>query len=105
MVTTGRFRIVRDDKELGVLTPSKHMADTTLLKPRDARASLIADGRGTLLTLRRKAFWSLVKDRPWLGVNLLERLVGFLSEELDESVSRRDDGNAATSRLSIYQLV
>jgi CRP-like cAMP-binding protein len=91
---------------LGELTEGRHTAETSLLEPRPARATLIAEeGGGTLLRLRREAFWKLVRDRPWLGVNLLQRLVAFLSQQLDESVSRRDDGDDETSRLSVYQLI
>lgn len=105
VVTSGRFEIMRGDEVLGELTEGQHTAETTLLKPRPARASLIARGEGSVLRLERDEFWTLVKERPWLGVNLLERMVGFLSEELDESVSRRDDGDTSTTRLSLYQLV
>ncbi len=105
VVTHGRFKIKRGDTVLGVLSAGQYTAETTLLEPRPARASLVADGDGTLLRLRRGAFWTLVKERPWLGVNLLERLVEHLGTQLDESVSRRDDGDDATSRLSLHQLV
>lgn len=105
VVTSGTFKIVRDGEVLGTLSAGQHTAETTLLKPRAARASLVAEGDGKLLRLGRRSFWKLVKDRPWLGVNLLERLVAFLSGQLDESVSRRDDGDDETTRLSVYQMV
>ncbi|MEQ9318599.1 MAG: cyclic nucleotide-binding domain-containing protein, partial [Polyangiaceae bacterium] len=99
VVAEGRLRLVDDGTVVGELDAGAHTGSTTLLHPRPARASLVSDGPSTVITLGSERFWWLVKARPWLGVNLLERLVEELGRELESSIARRDDGVDATSVL------
>ena len=103
MVLAGTVDIMRGDKCIGQLGVGEHTGATTLLHPRAARSSLRASGPATVAIFRRRSFWRLCKARPRLGVNLMERLVRRLSRELDDSIVRRDDGDANTSVLFPYQ--
>ncbi len=44
---------------------------------------------GRLLQLDKTSFWKLVRERPWLGVGLLERLGRRLSSSLDVATDPR----------------
>jgi len=92
IVADGRFAVLRGGEEIGEMTQGEHAGVTTLLSPRRARATVNARTRGRVLTLRRDAFWKLVRLRPWLGVGLLERLGRQLSVDLDASIEKRSDG-------------
>ena len=72
-------------------------------RSKETRATLRATQDGVLLSLHREAFWRLIQQRPWLGINMLERLVRKLSRELDGSIDRRDDGDDATTPLAPYE--
>jgi len=83
MVVDGEFELRRKDERLGTLAPGDYTGLTTLLHPRPARAALRATTAGRLLRLDKSSFWKLVRERPWLGVGLLERLGRRLSSTLD----------------------
>jgi serine/threonine protein phosphatase PrpC len=103
VVAQGSFELSRGGAAVGNLQPGDHTAATTLLEPRPTRATLRTTQEGVLLSLDRDAFWRLVKQRPWLGINMLERLVRKLSHELDSSIDRRDDGDDTTTPLEPYE--
>ena len=103
VVAEGRLQLVDNGVVVGELAAGAHTGSTTLLSPRPARASLVSEGPSTVITLGSEQFWWLVKARPWLGVNLLERLVEELGRELESSIARRDDGIDATSALDPYE--
>jgi serine/threonine protein phosphatase PrpC len=91
VVVDGRFVVSRAGQLEGPLAVGDHACATTLLSPRRARATLHADGSGRLLVMKRDPFWRLVRQRPWLGVGLLERLGRRLSIDLDRSTERHDE--------------
>lgn len=94
VVVEGHFDVSSDNTVHGKLGPGDHVGATTLLSPRRARASLRARGEGRLLILQRDPFWQIIRQRPWLGVDLLERLGRQLSQDLDRSLEERDgDGS------------
>ncbi|MBM4375613.1 MAG: protein phosphatase 2C domain-containing protein [Deltaproteobacteria bacterium] len=64
------------------LLAGAHAGATTLLAPRVARASLVTVDVARVLRLKKDAFWELVKERPQLGVTLLDRLGSRLSLDL-----------------------
>jgi protein phosphatase len=64
------------------LRTGAHAGATTLLAPRVARASLVTVDVARVLRLKKDAFWELVKERPQLGVTLLDRLGTRLSLDL-----------------------
>lgn len=100
VITDGRAALSRDggaDEEIGA---GQHVGITALLRPRPARATLRAIAPTSLLVLSGARFWQLLKARPWLGVNLLERLTGELSRGLDELVMGCEDGAASAAPLS-----
>lgn len=103
VVAEGRLQLVEKGVVAGELVAGAHIGATTLLHPRPARASLVSSEPSTVIALDSERFWWLVKARPWLGVNLLERLVEELGRELESSIARRDDGIAATSVLAPYE--
>ena len=103
VVAEGSLKLVEKGTVVGELEAGAHTGSTTLLHPRPARASLVSVEPSTVITLDSERFWVLVKSRPWLGVNLLERLVEELGRELESSIARRDDGDDATSALEPYE--
>jgi len=100
VVVEGQFEVSDDDTVHGKLGPGDHVGATTLLSPRRARASLHARGEGRLLILQREPFWQLVRQRPWLGVGLLERLGRQLSQDLDRSLEKREDDDEGGGPLA-----
>jgi serine/threonine protein phosphatase PrpC len=90
VVVDGRFDLVHDGKTVGTLGRSDHAGATTLLEPRPARSSVRAATNGHLLRLDGKRFAILIRERPWLGIGLLERLGRRLSADLDRSYVQRD---------------
>jgi len=105
IVTSGRFELRRGGEVVGAVKAGDHTAVTTLLHPRPSRATMVADEDSTVLELSRQSFWDLVRERPWLGLNLLERLCSTLSRELDASAANRDDGDDTTTPLADRQMV
>jgi serine/threonine protein phosphatase PrpC len=57
---------------------------SAMVRPRPARATLYARTPCTLLRFDRDALWRVVRARPWLAVELLERLARHLSAELED---------------------
>ena len=88
IVVTGACDLLRSGERISTVGPGDCVGVTTLLNPRPARATLQAGDRTTLLRLDQDAFWSVVRERPWLGVGLLERLGRRLSTALDAAVER-----------------
>lgn len=70
------------------ISPGGHAGATTLLAPRPARASLIADDFARVLIFPKDDFWELVKERPQLGVTLLDRLGERLTLDLSPDGER-----------------
>ena len=64
------------------LFPGGHGGSTTLLAPRAARSTVVAVDFARVLVLRKEPFWELVKERPQLGVSLLDRLGARLAADL-----------------------
>lgn len=99
VVTEGCLELVRGDEEVGTLAPREYAGISALLCPRKARATLRARVASSALLLHRGSLVSLARVRPFLGINLLERLGKELSMSLDDSVARRDDGDPSTTPL------
>jgi PPM family protein phosphatase len=104
VVVDGTFEVT-DGMTKGEMEDRAHAGVTTLLNPRDARATVVARTRGRLLTLERDKFWKLVRARPWLGVGLLERLGRQLSLDLDASIEARGDGDPTTTEPAPHERV
>jgi serine/threonine protein phosphatase PrpC len=105
VVLDGIFIVSHDGNADGFFVRGEHAAATTLLAPRGARATLTAREPSRLLILRRKPFWKLIRQRPWLGVGLLERLGRQLSLDLDRSIERRDDGDPSTTPVDPHERI
>jgi hypothetical protein len=97
VVLDGTFIVSHEGNPDGFFVRGEHAGVTTLLAPRRARATLTAREPSRLLLLKRKPFWKLIRQRPWLGVGLLERLGRRLSLDLDRSIERREDGDPSTT--------
>ena len=67
------------------LGPGDHFGSTTLLRPRRARAHVEAVVDGTLLVLERARFQRMVRDRPYLGLLLYERIGRRICGEMDRA--------------------
>jgi len=99
VVTEGCLELLRDGDVVGTVAPREYAGISALLCPRKARAALRARVASSALLLHRGALVSLARVRPFLGINLLERLGKELSMSLDQSVARRDDGDPSTTPL------
>ena len=75
---------------VGRLRPGDVVGQTTLLSPRPSRAALRSSGNCRLLRIERDAFLALAQRRPWLGVQLLEKLGGKLSRDLNHARTRQE---------------
>jgi serine/threonine protein phosphatase PrpC len=103
VVVEGRFEVSHDGIVDGELGPGDHIGATTLLSPRRSRASLQASRSGRLLILQRDPFWKLIRQRPWLGVGLLERLGRQLSQDLDRSIEQREESTAVADTVTPHE--
>ncbi|MBW2455932.1 MAG: protein phosphatase 2C domain-containing protein, partial [Deltaproteobacteria bacterium] len=97
VVVDGHFEVSHLGGTDGELMLGDHTGATTLLSPRRARATVTAKDHSRLLILKRKPFWKLIRRRPWLGVNLLERLGRRLSQDLDRSIEKLEDHDPETT--------
>ena len=95
MVVKGACDLLRSGQGICRVSPGDCVGMTTLLNQRAARATLMAVEPTTLLRLDQEAFWALVRERPWLGVGLLERLGRRLSTALDAAMERRPTVDAS----------
>ena len=82
VVLEGRLAIERAGERLKEIGPGESVGATTLLDTRPSRASLRALAPTKILTLDGGRLRALARERPWLGVTLLERLGEHLSQEL-----------------------
>ncbi|MCA9619384.1 MAG: protein phosphatase 2C domain-containing protein [Myxococcales bacterium] len=103
VVVKGALDVRRGDEVCGTIEAGGHTGAPTLLRPREARSTLQAVEKTTVIALHQLGFWTLVKARPRLGINLLERLVVELGRELDASIARLDDGRDDTNALDPYE--
>ena len=95
----GALKVSRGDDTTAELEAGEHLGATTLLYPRQSRASVRAASPTRVLVLEREAFLALTRERPWLGVALLQRLGRRLSRDLDRALdgaaSRKGNGGGA----------
>ncbi|MCA9619383.1 MAG: protein phosphatase 2C domain-containing protein [Myxococcales bacterium] len=89
VVLDGVLALARGGESLGQIESGEHVGASTLVEARPARASLTAVEASRVLRLRGRAFAQISRDRPWLGIGLLERLGSTLSEALDRSWKQR----------------
>lgn len=99
VVLEGNIEVSRGGESDGELHSGDHVGATTLLSPRRAGASLTALGDCRIMILKRDPFWKLVRERPWLGVGLLERLGRRLSLDLDRSIEQREGNETESSSI------
>ena len=86
LVLDGGVAVSRGGKEISRLGPKDHVGEAALLQPRPAAAGLTALRPSRLLTIAHAPFHTLVKQRPWLGVDLLVRLGRHVCESVSEPV-------------------
>lgn len=67
------------------LGPGDHFGSTTLLRPRPTRARVEAVVDTVILRLTRARFQRMVRERPYLGLLLYERIGRRVCSELDRS--------------------
>lgn len=67
------------------LGPGDHFGSTTLLRPRPARARVEAVVDTTVLVISRVRFQRMVRERPYLGILLHERIGRRFCSELDRA--------------------
>ena len=84
IITSGTFELTRPDGGSETLELGDCVGATTLLAPRAARGSVRCTSTGSVLRLDRDPLFNLARQRPWLGVALLERLGRRLGDELEQ---------------------
>lgn len=67
------------------LGPGDHFGSTTILRPRPTRARVEAVVDSIVLRLSRARFQRMVRERPYLGLLLYERIGRRICSELDRS--------------------
>lgn len=100
----GELKVFRGHKTASMMQPKDAFGATTLLRPRPARATLKASKPSLLLRIEQQPFLRLVRTRPWLGVELLQRLGVRLSVDLDEATIARTskDGETPSEASGIF---
>lgn len=101
VVAEGLVEVTRDGKVIAELGPGDHVGASTLLVSRPAGGTLRTVEPSRLLSLESTSFQELVRRRPWLGVELLERLGRELARELN---SRRTSPMAGHEQESGSEL-
>jgi serine/threonine protein phosphatase PrpC len=101
VVLEGQLTLMRGQHTLLTLGAGESVGHACLVAPRKARATLRAgEGAPTqLLELPRDHFDRLLRARPWLGLELLERLGRWLSNQLDDALERAELHLSAESLL------
>ncbi len=100
VVADGTFLLQQDGETVAKLEPGDHVGAATLLRPRPARTSLVAESSGRLLELGAAQFRRVGQVRPWLGVALLEGLGRWLSQ--DDSREELVPGTASASLGDLF---
>ncbi len=90
VVLAGEYILTRADVEVGRLSGGEHLGVTLLFHPRPARSTLRALTAGQLLVLPAEALQRLLRQRPWLGMGLLQRLGERISADLERSYHQRE---------------
>lgn len=103
VVLEGSLNLKRDGLQMGVLVAGDHVGETTLLRRRPTRASLVANESSRLLILKGETFRTLARSRPWLGVALFERLgrrLSFVADRQREVGERSEkDGEIVAEEI------
>lgn len=105
VVAEGLLEIVRNGEVIAELGPGDYGGTSTLLEPRLARASLRAKKPSRVLSLESAAFQELVRQRPWLGVELLSRLGRELAREVALARCESDEQDEPRSRRELKGLL
>lgn len=92
IVIDGRLSLSRGGGASIELGPGDHAGEAILLHPRPARATLRAVEPSQLLVIERDALWEMIRARPYLGIELLERLGLKLGRHLDRAVLELHEG-------------
>jgi CRP-like cAMP-binding protein len=97
VVVQGHYELRDGDTTVGQLTSGEHAGATTLFQARPARSAMVAAEPSWLLRMEGPRFERLIRERPWLGIGLLERLGTRLSEDLDRSFGQREGSGEAVA--------
>ena len=87
VILTGKVQLHRGDNEVAVLSRGAHFGEMALVDrtPRSLSATAVEHTR--LLTIRRAAFYEMVKAEPSLSVKLLWSFVQVLAERLRKTTA------------------
>lgn len=86
IVADGAVEVLKDDAVITVLQPGGHIGTATLLCRRGAGATLRTKSASRILELEGRQLLQMAHSHPWLGLNLLERLASWLSNNLASEV-------------------
>ena len=104
VIVEGQLEVTFAGEILTVLGPGDHVGALSLIVPRIAQASLRTNEPSRLLSLEADAFQGLVRQQPWLGIELLERLGRKLTERLDDARDGFEDGTELVTDGSLTGL-
>ena len=82
VVVSGKLAVLADGHRVEQRRGA-HLGEGEVLRPRPSRARVVAEEPTDVLALPGPALLGLVRSRPWLGVDLLARLVERLSGDLE----------------------
>lgn len=99
VVLEGSLKVSRGDDAAAELQPGDALGEATLLHPRRVRATVRAAEPCRALLLERRAFMDLARERPWLGVDLLQRLGQRVARDLFR-VQAGNDSRSAEQRAA-----
>lgn len=92
MIAAGRYEVLRGDRVKRTVGEGEYVGVNFLLDPRNARATLRAAEPSRLLRLDAEGFQQVIRERPWMGIALLEQLGRRLSRDLDATIQRGESG-------------
>ena len=84
----GKIAALEGRERIGELGQGDVFGESTLFEEREARCTLRATELTRCLTLSRESFRGLIRRRPWLGLELFERLGRRTSATVERAISR-----------------
>lgn len=91
IILEGEVSLRRGEEHVGLLKPGDVVGQTTLMAERASRAALVAGAECRVLRIEHARFVLLMQRRPFLGIELLTRLVASLGGALDASREREEE--------------
>ena len=99
IVISGKLALSGPSMRSVELVPGDYLGETTLLKARPCRSTLMAATESQLLILDREPLMALLRSRSKFGVLIFERLGRYLSTELSRATEGNQSGRSTRESL------